>query len=56
MMNQPLAVLPGGFEVRQSFVPSVGAAQYSPTDPLELLEMCSRTIRSMETYYGHVSI
>jgi hypothetical protein len=41
MMNQPLAVLPGGFEVRQSFVPSVGAAQYSPSDPLELLQMCS---------------
>jgi hypothetical protein len=40
MMNQALASMPGGYEVRQTFVPSVGAEQYSPLEPLELANMC----------------
>jgi hypothetical protein len=39
-MNQALASLPGGYEVRQTFVPSVGAEQYAPLEPLELANMC----------------
>ena len=46
MISGPIAELPGGVEVHQTFVPSSGAHRYSPTTPADLERMCYGTYLS----------